>query len=540
MKKISLFIILIMVSSFIAIAYDDDEIEGNIINRPYILHNNPITITEERLSWWDRFWTAFVFVDPMSCPLSTPIRVDYTDGINNGVVVPGYGKSCSVGERVKLLACNGAGFYYSSCETIFTDDYLLEYESDRLWVDNYDGNEGECKGWSGSVYCDGDCYTCPWYLEKIYGKYVGYDCVQCDEDPYCFYENEVLDYGECSDEQPWRCVYDNNFNVYVVEEDCNECDCPSGKECDDVTGWCEDYNVDCSEPCPSRSSVECGGDITPKPGCYDVCQAGTYCPPGSSCISGECEDDAPACNPPCPTTEERDFFACGEHLDPFPGCYGPCLPGTFCASGECNIYTGECEEGECPPLSNCDDEIDCTEDECTSGICFNWDDCPTGETCNHQTGDCDSGVVTCTPPDCDDKLKCTEDMCNSVGECIHKPKPCESGESCNPITGDCEENPECNDDITDCDEREGYELKACLYDRCIYVPIQPDVCESYEKLNDDGDCKFSISKVFTKDGFSDLWDDKPYMIYIPIAVFILLMILLIVILFRKSSNEVTL
>lgn len=102
---------------------------------------------------------------------------------------------------------------------------------------------------------------------------------------------------------------------------------------------------------------------------------------------------------------------------------GLCDDGKFCTGVERCDQTGGCQVGTDP---DCDDGVDCTEDECD-------DD---GQACTHAADDefCDNGVFcdgaeTCdlaegcvTGPvvDCDDAIDCTADACdNEAAACTH-------------------------------------------------------------------------------------------------------------------------
>jgi len=276
--------------------------------------------------------------------------------------------------------------------------------------------------------------------------------------------------------------------------------------------------------------------VTLVAGCGDDTESG--CPPGQKMCGNECVDLS------------KDRYNCG-------ACGNTCLTGEFCFGGDCMPCSDECTEGEkrCAPGSNnmyqvCGDPdndtckewmtsqpcptgqvceegecvADCV-DECSLGQrecygagwrqCGDWDtddclewstvtDCPTGQTCNPATGQCE---VACT------------DECNQAGDrrCIPEPTEegyeicgnydaddclewgqrtlCPSGETCDSATKTCSST--CTDDCTEgqriCDGN-GYRV-------CGYYDADPCLdwsgitnCASYETCNPQtGQCEISCS-----------------------------------------------
>ena len=102
----------------------------------------------------------------------------------------------------------------------------------------------------------------------------------------------------------------------------------------------------------------------------------------------------------------------------------------------------------CRSASECDDQVDCTQDSCVEAVCQH----------EAQDGDCDNGiwcdgVEVCDPLDgclqapvdpCDDGFLCTQDICDEAGQiCANSPDDsacadglyCNGDELCDPLSG---------------------------------------------------------------------------------------------------------
>lgn len=99
---------------------------------------------------------------------------------------------------------------------------------------------------------------------------------------------------------------------------------------------------------------------------------------------------------------------------------------------------------ECPEGEACDpDTGDCV-NLCEGVVCDDTDVC-TDDTCDPVTGEC-----IFTPADCDDEVACTDDSCDAdTGDCVNTDN-CLAGQECNLDTGDCDPIP-C-DTPADCDD----------------------------------------------------------------------------------------
>jgi hypothetical protein len=105
--------------------------------------------------------------------------------------------------------------------------------------------------------------------------------------------------------------------------------------------------------------------------------------------------------------------------------------------------------GCCNTDPDCDDQNPCTDDACVANACQNTpnvDPCDDGDACT--TGDtcADSACVGGPPPDCDDSIACTDDSCDSIAGCLNGDN-CPGGDFCNLGSGLCEPGPGTGDVI---------------------------------------------------------------------------------------------
>ncbi|MDC3958150.1 hypothetical protein [Polyangium jinanense] len=170
------------------------------------------------------------------------------------------------------------------------------------------------------------------------------------------------------------------------------------------------------------------------------------------------------------TTDECDVGQCKHTPDS-----GKCDNGKYCDGAEvCNPSAG-CVGNSKP----CDDGVDCTLDTCdeatdacghtpVDSLCDNKIHCDGVETCNAILG-----CLSSAPIDCNDGISCTNDACSeSFDACIFTPidAACASGELCIAAVGGCTAALPCAANA-DCDDG-----IACTYDLC-YDP--GGVCVHY-------------------------------------------------------------
>jgi len=280
----------------------------------------------------------------------------------------------------------------------------------------------------------------------VYGATCANDA-DCDDSNPCT-KNSCISESCVSDPVPGCCLTDGDC---VTSNPCliNMCNivnntcvsygrwCP-GSECDPETGLCKEVphqpcanDVDCddSNPCTTNSCISLSCAYAPVPGC---CLTDGYCYDENPCTIGECNTVSNTCvyheiclpglclndadcddGDPC-TTNSCISASCVFVL--VPNC---CLTDADCDDGLFCNGTEICDGGTClkGPPETCDDGVDCSVDTCdeVNDICVN------------------------TPDDasCYDDDPCTVDSCSNATGCVFNPK-CPSDQTCNSSTGDCE------------------------------------------------------------------------------------------------------
>jgi hypothetical protein len=135
---------------------------------------------------------------------------------------------------------------------------------------------------------------------------------------------------------------------------------------------------------------------------YD-CGSGEQCSDGA-CVPADC-DCSVANSIQCNPDGSKTYKVCD-------GCnYGNWMGPTV---GKCGT--------DCTSSSQCDDNVACTSDTCTNGICENADNCPSGQACDAGTGVCTSSDLSCAEAGGD----CYMNMCSDY-----------SGSNCSPLVGKC-------------------------------------------------------------------------------------------------------
>ncbi len=137
----------------------------------------------------------------------------------------------------------------------------------------------------------------------------------------------------------------------------------------------------------------------------------------------------------------------------------------------------------------CDDDNECTEDECVGGECvfspLEGETCLGGEQCA-TAGVCqaDGSCLGAVALNCDDSNPCTTDSCDpKTAQCTHVPipngQPCGDGNAC--TQGDsCVEGVCMAGDAADCDDENGCTSDDCdsVTGECVYGDIADnEACE---------------------------------------------------------------
>jgi hypothetical protein len=106
----------------------------------------------------------------------------------------------------------------------------------------------------------------------------------------------------------------------------------------------------------------------------------------------------------------------------------PCETAADCDDDD-ECTTDECGDDGCTNEAvDCDDSLDCTDDSCDSATgCVNEDNCPDGQFCNADLNAC---AECAEDADCDDSDACTDDTCGADGTCSSTPTDCDDGLDC--------------------------------------------------------------------------------------------------------------
>ncbi len=195
-----------------------------------------------------------------------------------------------------------------------------------------------------------------------------------------------------------------------------------------------------------------------------------------------------------------------------------------------------CFDGVCKGDINNDIEltkVTCYYCEGTSVESVPWDnECPQGLTID-STLECATDIVCSNNDECDDGNKCTlnecaETKCTVTNKC--------SGE-CNLITGECGSSVV---DIctlsTDCKIDGEYCIGGICTDDSNAIGGIINGCKTYQILNDENNCAFSINKVFTTSGIKDFWDDYKTQSIIAIVFVVALLVLLLIYTLKPKSQ----
>ena len=354
-----LLVIGVIVLMGLVVAVDDEGVVRDTGNTIYL------DKVAEPMSWWQKLAKFLAFEDPMSCEIVGEFRADYKEGVrDSGVRVTLYGANCAVGERIVLLACEQkSGTYNNYCYRLFQHDYLKEDTDDRIDL---------------STACSGDCYAEQWYVNDISNKFVGYDCIDCNDIDTCtdsdngetinvkgkvtYNNHEYIDVCLGGKLNEFYCVGGDTGPV-----DVREFDCPYG---------CADGKCNSQETCTPHASKKCyNGDVY----WYDSCGAreGRFddCGSGEDCVNGACK----SCTAKSCTQLGKE---CGNQADGCGGTIdcGECTGGKTCQGGICK--TGACVPKTCAQLGadcgstsdgcgdmlscgSCDVGYECTSNKCT-------------------------------------------------------------------------------------------------------------------------------------------------------------------------------
>ncbi len=238
---------------------------------------------------------------------------------------------------------------------------------------------------------------------------------ECDDDDPCNGAERCVD-GSCEEGTPLTC----DDSVACTEDICDpdEGRCvhhPDHDQCDDDE-LCTSAGCLPGQPCVEDS--DCVDDT--------FCNGNEHCDPEFGCQAGsepDCDDGVDCTADTCDLTRDDCLHAPVDEV---------CTDETFCNGAELCHVTEGCGPGEAP---DCDDELDCTDDECSIelDVCVN--------TSVDRDGDGELAEA-CGGSDCDDT---TETIAEGAEEV------------CDGVDNDCDD--EVDEDVADCCTPE--EERAC-------------------------------------------------------------------------------
>lgn len=236
---------------------------------------------------------------------------------------------------------------------------------------------------------------------------------------------EFCDQGVCRAGDSADC----SDGVDCTSDRCIEADHSCAHEPD--AAWCDDGQY-CNGVESCDETFGCVPSIPP--GCND----------GVDCTFDECDPQLDGCvhTPDHAACDDEDVCNGIEACDPLQGCISgsdPCDDNIDCTTDNCDIASQLC--AHVPDTSLCDDGIFCNGSEiCAAGGCMDGSlPCEAGQTCNENLRQC---ILPSQPDaeciqdaDCADTNPCSNDSCQA-GACIHlfHSLPCDDGDAC--TTGD--------------------------------------------------------------------------------------------------------
>jgi hypothetical protein len=268
------------------------------------------------------------------------------------------------------------------------------------------------------------------------------DCdtaLECNDDNLC--TTDTCSGGNCVNSQK-----DCNDNNHCTIDSCNSQtgQCVNNiQNCDDLNDCTTDTCDSSSGSCRNLLIANCGKDCLQNTECDDE----IYCNGQEECVSGTCInrgqiicDDGQVC-----TTD-----SCNEATQ-------SCGFVENCGVGKSCNYQGICaaKGEECLGDGYCNDEDECTTDECVEGLCVYHESSTCGQSCEKYWWECDDGIECngrencvdgiCKPGPgfnafCNDWNSCTADSClERWGQCVNTwIVGCD---------GHCESDSDCNDGI---------------------------------------------------------------------------------------------
>ena len=390
----------------------------SVLAEEEFIKNNNIEISHDSLEPQGLFSSLFSFITipDTVCHKRDSFFTPYKGFVRpTGVTVTKYGKLCQPGELINLFACINQGIdpsapdynaVYTYCNDIFAKWYEKESNEDRLNL---------------LVECDGEsCFDTQWFVTATEGKYIGYECRDCEASlEGCDLLESFVELENCLSYKGGICTfqyggfnpvtdtgfyYCNDGNVYVADnivdgfkeyycvingENINPSFTPCSENCMDGscvdlmclpnTKWCEGQEIwSCNDDGTELSKVK-------------TCDSSKICKEQASTAFCEplkwfyCVNDNYNCI-------KRDIG--GINCYDIPEDCASNIP-VYCLSvgkSKCILRSGECEEGElmfkgtdaksvfntcknqivnpmlCFDDKDCDDNDNCTTDKCVKKL----------------------------------------------------------------------------------------------------------------------------------------------------------------------------
>jgi hypothetical protein len=352
--------------------------------------------------------------DPVLCTSNNKCEVGECNPATGGCVFTpinvtaqcGTGDACNVAECVPSIGCRLRNISSTcrdmnectldSCDPVMGCLYVNRTCDDMnlCTTDTCDPVSG-CQHVDNSTLCDDDDMC---------------TIDRCDATMGCIYTNVSADF--CDDGNACtRDVCDSTFGCLHFDVECESTDLCLVPSCDNTTG-CVFTNVTCddNDECTNDSCVDGDCQFVFDPSRCQACAIGTCGVPFNSCEDPFCVDQTS--NITCDDPRVPDKAAC-----------------------DIGILTGQrkyCFVAP-KPLSDCDDNSECTIDSCDNSTgCVNAPrtDCVTGNQCFNEGCDPQIGCVIAPNPPCDDNKLCTIDTCDNVTGCVFTPIVCDDQNNC--------------------------------------------------------------------------------------------------------------
>jgi len=218
------------------------------------------------------------------------------------------------------------------------------------------------------------------------------------------------------------------------------------------------------------SSFECQEDSDcTATGALCDCHGACVVPTGNACTedkncgvpnwcddcTGHCAEQAVLCEPCSDARGCQDNGACLPYVSGGTFCGKACVTDVGCPTGYACLSVNGVDDKQCVAKSSrCED----------LGVCEGDEDCPTGEVCNTQLGECAPGCtedIACPSGKVCTAARCV-DPCTSNDECT-APAECDDTGHCK-IPGACEVKADCPEPETYCDKVTGMCADGCLVD----------------------------------------------------------------------------